>query len=82
MLGFLKRTVNDVRIIGATSIQDLYKWVDAAYAIHPNMRSHTGGAMSFGWGIVHRRASKQKLNTKSSTEVDVVGVSKNIPYNI
>eukprot|EP00957_Ditylum_brightwellii_P076151 5788828-Ditylum_brightwellii.AAC.1 len=73
MLGFLKRTINDVRIIGATSIQDVYTWVDAAYVVHPNMRSHMGGAMSFGWGIVHGRASKQKLNTKSSTEEEVVG---------
>eukprot|EP00957_Ditylum_brightwellii_P115229 8787797-Ditylum_brightwellii.AAC.1 len=76
MLGFFKRTVNDVKIIGATSIQDLYMWVDAACTVHPNMRSHMGGTMSFGWGIVHKRASKQKVNTKSSTEAEVVGVSE------
>eukprot|EP00957_Ditylum_brightwellii_P087193 6636771-Ditylum_brightwellii.AAC.1 len=64
------------------SIQDFYTWVDAAYAIRPNMRSHTGSVMSFGLGIVHGRASKQKLNTKSSTEAEVVGVSEYIPYNI
>eukprot|EP00957_Ditylum_brightwellii_P138707 10573080-Ditylum_brightwellii.AAC.1 len=79
MLGFLKCTVDDVRIIGAMSIQDLYAWVEAACAAHPNMRSHTGGAMSFAWGIVHARTSKQKLNTKSSLEAEIVGVSEYIP---
>ena len=46
------------------------------------MRSHTGGTMSFGWGVVHAKSSKQKLNTKSSTEAEVVGLSEYLPYNI
>ena len=32
------------------------------------MNSHTGGAMSHLWGLMHFRSPKQKLNTKSSTE--------------
>ena len=38
--------------------------------------------MSMGWGIMHGKSSKQKLNTKSSTEAEIVGVSEYIPYNI
>ena len=56
--------------------------MDAAFAVHPNMCSQTGGAMSFGWGLIHGRSSKQKLNTKSSTESELVGVSEYLPYNI
>ena len=56
--------------------------MDAAYAVHGNMRLQTGGAMSFGVGLVHGRSSKQKLNTKSSTKAEVVGVSEYLPYNI
>ena len=81
-MGFFKRTIDDVRIIGATSLNDVYTWIDAAYAVHNNMRSQTGGAMSMGHGILHGRSSKQKLNTKSSTEAELVGVSEYIPYNI
>jgi len=33
-------------------------------------------------GLVHGRSLKQKLNTKSSTEAEVVGVSEYMPYNI
>ena len=46
------------------------------------MRSHTGGAMTLGWGTIHTKSTKQKLNTKSSTEAELVGMSDYVPYNI
>ena len=46
------------------------------------MRSHTGGAMSLGFGLIHGNSSKQKINIKSSTEAELVGNSEYIPYNI
>ena len=46
------------------------------------MRGHTGGAMSMGYGIVHGKSGKQKINVKSSTETELVGVSEYLPYNI
>lgn len=82
VLSFLKRTIKDPRIIGAKSLHDLFTWVDASYAVHPNMRGHTGGTMSYGTGVVHAKASKQKINVKSSTECEVVGTSEYVPYNI
>ena len=38
--------------------------------------------MSFGYGMEHCKSSKQKLNTKISTEGEEVGVSDYLPYNI
>ena len=38
--------------------------------------------MSMGWGVFHAKSSKQRLNTKSSTETELVGVSEYIPYNL
>ena len=46
------------------------------------MRSQTGGIISLGWGAVHARSRKQKINTKSSTESELVGLSEYVPYNI
>ena len=34
IMGYLKRTKDDKRVIGASSISDLYTWIDASYAIH------------------------------------------------
>ena len=82
VLIWLKNTIDEPRIIGASTLDELYTWIDAAYAVHDNMRSHTGGAMSLGYGVIHCRSSKQKLNTKSSTEAELVGSSDYMPYNI
>ena len=43
-------------IIGAKTLTYLYTWIDAAYAVHNNMRGHTGGAISMGYGIMHEKA--------------------------
>ena len=76
LLAYLHHTAEDVRVIGCDSLKNVFTWMDAAYAVHPNMRSHTGGATSMGWGLLHSKSSKQKLNTKSSTEAEIVGVSE------
>jgi KUP system potassium uptake protein len=57
-------------------------WVDASYAVHGDMKSHTGGVVSFGTGATMSKSSKQKLNTKSSTEAELVGASDYLPYPI
>jgi hypothetical protein len=46
------------------------------------MRSHTGGVISFGRGGLVCKSSKQKLNTKSSTEAEFVGASDYLPNTI
>ena len=70
------------RILRADNLSIMKTWVDAAYACHPDMRSHTGGVISFGKGVYTQKSSKQKLNTKSSTESEVVGASDYIPWAV
>ena len=82
LLDFLHGMIDDRRILGATSLDEMIMWVDASFATHANKRSHTGGTISFGVGVVHSKLSKQKLNTKSSTEAELVGVSEYLPYHI
>ena len=57
-------------------------WVDVSYGVHDDCKSHTGGAISFGWGVLLTKCQKQKLNTKSSTEGEIVGVSDYLPNMI
>ena len=82
VLQYAKGTIKDVRIIGASNLSHIYMFVDASYAVYENMRGQTGGCMSMGLGVFHGRSSKQKLNTKSSTETELVGVSEYLPFNI
>ena len=78
----MKQTINEVWIIGRSDISTIYTWVNLSYAVHDNMRSQTGGAMLMGYGLLHCRSSKQKLNTKSNCESELVGTSEYVPCNI
>jgi hypothetical protein len=39
-----------------------------------NMRGHTGGGLTMGTGYPITTSTTQKINTKSSTETEIVGV--------
>ena len=72
---FLKQSKYDKRIIGYSNLKELFTWLDASFSVHPNIRSHTVGAMSMGCVIIHFCSSKQKFNTKSTTESYLFGTS-------
>jgi len=82
VMSWLHQTEEDVRIIGADDLHKMLTFVDSAHAVHPNMRGHTGGLTTFGTGIIDQKSSKQKMNTRSSTESEVVGTSEYLPKNI
>ena len=51
------------------------KWyVDAAFAVHKDMSSHTGGFINMGTRGAYVHSRKNNLNTKISTEAEIVGV--------
>ena len=44
-------------------------YIDAAYGVHSNEKSHTGSCVVVGeLGVVHCKSEKRKIVTKSSTE--------------
>ena len=53
--------------------------MDGSYGVHPNLRGHTGGGLTLGRGFPVSASTKQKLNTRSSTESEVVGVDDLMP---
>jgi len=81
MMSFVKGTVNDVRTIGADDLHYMLMMVDPAHVVHEDMRGHTGGLLTFGIGVVDQKSSKQKMNTRSSTECEHVGTSEYLPKN-
>jgi len=79
LLQYLNGTLGLALILGADSLNANASWVYASYAVHDNMKSHTGGAFSLGQGALMCKSTKQKLNTKSSTEAEVVGSRNYLP---
>ena len=74
VLRYLYGTQHMRLTLGANNSREIEWWVDASYGVHPNMRSHTGSVMSFGYGCAQGFSGKQKLNVRSSTEAELVGV--------
>ena len=78
-LGRCLRYLRDTKHLSLTLEADrmtvIQWWVDTSFATHPNCRSHTGATLSFGKGSVYSMSSKQKLNTQSSTEAELVGIN-------
>jgi len=79
VLGYLRSTIEMPLILRSDGDGRIRWWVDASFAVHGDMRGHTGATMSLGAGSVYSMSSKQKLNTRSSTEAEVVGVHDAMP---
>jgi hypothetical protein len=66
-------------ILSANGSVILKWWVDASCAVHPNIRGHSGRGLSLGRGFSMVSSTKQKLNTRSSTETEIVGADDFMP---
>jgi hypothetical protein len=73
-LRFLRETRKDPHTLEADGTGIIRWWVDASFAVHPDMKSHTGAAMSMGRGCAYAVSRRQRLNATSSTEAELVGV--------
>ena len=76
MMKFLKQTVNDRLTLSADGTGKLHWYVDAAFAVHPDFRSHTGGGLTMGKGMITSISRKQGMNTRSSTEAEIVAADE------
>ena len=75
VLKYLQSTRNLVLTLYLDGSGTIKWWVDTSFAVHHDMRSHTRGSMSILKGAVYSASSKQKLNTNTSTEAELVGVN-------
>ena len=79
LMKYIRGTKSLPLILSANGSGILKWWVDGSFAVHPNMKGHTGGGVSMGRGFPIVSSTKQKLNTRSSTESELVGVDDCMP---
>lgn len=72
LMNYVHDTIDLIAIVGIEDMCRLCTWINAANAVYPNMRSHTGGTCTFRTGVFSTMSAKQKLNTGSSTESEVI----------
>ena len=79
VLECLRGTIKLGLVLREDSLNVIKWWVDASYAIHPDMKGHTGATMSLGGGSVISMSKNQKLNERSSTGAEVIGADDMMP---
>ena len=79
---YLDSTTDMPLVLSSNGDGTLRWWVDASYAVHEDMKGHSGGTMTMGNGSVYSTSTKQKLVTRSSTEAEIVGVYDVTPQMI
>ena len=71
---YLNGTISKILRIKADDISIVKWYVDASFAVHDDYKSQTGAVMIMGEGSVQNISRKQKMNTRSSTESELVAV--------
>jgi hypothetical protein len=79
LLRYIIGTIHMQLILRADSLNVIKWWVDASFATHDNCRGHTGATVSLGKGSVIGMSKKQKINTRSSMESELVVADDAIP---
>jgi hypothetical protein len=79
VLRYIKGTIYLPLILRADRLNIIKWWVDASFAIHDDCRGHTGVTMSLGKDSIIGMSKKQKINTRNSTECELVGADNAMP---
>jgi hypothetical protein len=79
VLKYLKGTRSMPLRIKAESLEKTLWDIDASHSVHEDCKGQTGGGMTLGEGATMAHCWKQKSNTRSSTETELVGVYDCLP---
>ena len=79
VLKYLKGTLYLKLRITVDNLSSSQWSIDASHGVHWNCKGPTGAGMTLGRGAVVSFSRKQKVNTRSSTESELVGVDDAMP---
>jgi hypothetical protein len=82
VLEYIKGTMDLEYTLGGDGLSTMRTWIDESFAVHPDMKSHTGGLISYGRGGVGCKSTKQKMTLMSSTHAEMAGVSDYLPNTV
>ena len=74
MMNYIQGTIGIPLLFLINKSGDIKWYVDAVFAVNNNMSSHTGGFMNMVTGGSYLQSIKHRINTKSSTDANLVGV--------
>jgi hypothetical protein len=78
VLGYLRATKETTLLLRATGVPKVTMYVDAAYAIHNDSKSHSGVIVYVGQTLAYVSSRKQKCMSKSPTEAELIALTDNV----
>jgi hypothetical protein len=78
-LGYLKGTLDFDLMITCENLNALMWYIDGSYALHEDMKGHSGAVVMIKDNKVMTRSNKQELNTRSSMEAELIMVDGTLP---
>jgi hypothetical protein len=78
VLGYLKGTREHTLVLHALGENRITAYVDAAYAIHYDSKSHSSMVVYVGNAMVYTSSKKQKCMSKSPTEAELIALTDNL----
>ena len=78
LIRYLNRTIHEKLTISMSTKLQLSAYIDASFAVHHNMKSHSGVVLTLGQGFFYVKSTKQKMVSKSSTEAELIAVSDHL----
>jgi hypothetical protein len=79
VLGYLQGTAEITFTLTCEKLDKLTWFIDGSYASHMDMRGQSGGVLMTGDCAVLFKSCKQKVNTRSSTEAELIAVDDMLP---
>ena len=67
------KTKEEKLTLEADDTQTINWYIDAAFGVHDDMKSHTRACMTLGNGMIYAFFKKQKVNSRSSTYLNLCG---------
>ena len=75
LIRYIVGSIDKLLYLGASNLSVLLNFIDVVYGVSNNMKSYTGEASTFRYGMFSFMLLKQKLNTTSLTTAELVGVA-------
>ena len=73
-MNYIQGTIGLSFILSVDKAVNIQWYIDAEFAVHKYMKSHTCGSITSVTVGDYAQSRKQKLNTNSSTEANIVGL--------
>ena len=81
-LSYLKGSPDKGIVLESTDPRQVLAYIDASFAVHADMKSHTAVVLSLGLGPICVESVKQKLVSRSSTEAELIALSDGLTHAI